>query len=436
MVKLSDLFQDYARNPVPSERQVNGWHIILIYVGVALTLPAYLTGGQIGLNLGLSAGILATVLAALVLAGVGAVTGYIGARTRLSTYMISRTAFGTSGAKLTNFILAVTLFGWFGVTAAFFAQATQILAADYLNVDWSVTTWILIGTVLMISTALFGFKGLDALSKVVTPLLFFLLMAAVVRSLGQTSFASTAAFENPDGFPIGAAVSMLVGAWMVGAVVLPDLTRYAITPRHGLVGGGASFIVGMVVVIIPCIILAIANREADIIRIIVSFGWTAWAMIIIFLSAWSSNDNNIYSASLSLASIFERVEKWKMTIAAGVAGGLLAAIGIMDQLVPFLMGLGILVPPVAGIFATDFFLRPEAYRGGEQALSPVFRWQAFAAWIAASGVAYATQPAEAGGLGLFSITMIPAVDALLISSLGYYSLCRLSRTARLEHEVG
>lgn len=431
----NELFQDYARRPVPEERQVKGWHIVVIYVGVALTLPAYLTGGQVGINVGLTGGIVATVIAALVLAGVGAVTGYVGARTRLSTYMISRSTFGRTGAKVTNFVIALSFFGWFGVTAAFFAEATNALAADFMGLEWGVATWIFIGTVLMISTALFGFKGLDALSKVVTPLLFILLMAAVVRSLGQMSFASAAAYENPEGFPVGAAVSMFIGAWMVGAVALPDLSRYAITPRHGLLGGGASFIVGMVVVIIPCVFLAIANGEPDIVRIVVSFGWAAWALLIVVLSAWSSNDNNIYSASLSLASLFERVEKWKITIAAGVAGGLLAAVGIMDQLVPFLLGLGILIPPVAGIFATDFFVRPKAYTSDGRDTAPAFRWQAFAAWIAASAVAYATQPAAVGGLGLFSITMVPAVDALLVSALGYYALYRLTATAEPEPEV-
>lgn len=432
----NELFQDYARKPVPSERQVKGWHIVAIYIGIAMTLPAYLTGGQIGLEVGLSGGILAAVLAALVLAGVGAVTGYIGAKTRLSTYMISRSAFGKTGAKVTNLILALTILGFFGVTAVFFAEATHTLAADLLGLDWGVTLWILIGTVLMISTALFGFRGLDTLSKVVVPLLFVLLMAAVVRSLTQTSFASAAAYENPAGFPVGAAVSMLIGAWMVGAVILPDLSRYAITPRQGLIGGGAALIFGTVVVIIPCIFLGIANLEADIVRIFVSFGWAAWALAVIVLSAWSSNDNNIYSASLSLASIFEHVAKWKITIFAGTAGGVLAAVGVMDQLVPFLMGLGILIPPVAGILVADFFLRPEAYRGDERAMTPAFRWQAFAAWLVASGVAYATQPAEAGGLGAFSITMIPALDALLLSSLGYYGLYRLTHTTDLARAVG
>lgn len=48
----NDLFQDDARKPVPSEWQVKGWHIVAIYIGIAMTLPAYLTGGQIGLGSG------------------------------------------------------------------------------------------------------------------------------------------------------------------------------------------------------------------------------------------------------------------------------------------------------------------------------------------------------------------------------------------------
>lgn len=426
MADLNQLFQDYAHDPVPADRRVRGWHIVVIYVGVALTLPAYLTGGEVGLNVGLIGGILAALVAGVVLAAVGVTTGYIGAKTRLSTYMISRHAFGRTGAKVTNFILVLTLFGFFGVTAAFFAQATDTLAADFFHLEWGVTTWVMVGTVLMISTALFGFRGLDALSKIVTPLLFALLVAAVIKSLDSTSVSAAVAYDNPQGFPVGAAVSMLVGGWMVGAVILPDLTRYALTPKHGMVGGSASFILGNLLVIVPCVFLGIANQEADIVRIVVSFGWAAWALIIVFLSAWSSNDNNIYSASLGLASIFERVRKWKITIAAGVAGGVLAAAGIIDQLVPFLMALGILVPPVAGIFAADFFLRRKVYMDGLREAMPAFRWHAFVVWIVASGTAYATQPAEAGGLGAFSLTMIPALDALLVSALGYAALHRVA----------
>jgi cytosine permease len=367
----------------------------------------------------------ATLVAAAILAAVGLATGYLGARTGLSTYMISRRAFGRTGARIPNGLLALTLFGWFGVTAAFFAQATHALALSYLGLDLGPAMWTIVGTVLMTSTALFGFKGLDKLSVVVTPLLVLLLGAAVAESLALASPGAVLAYEGSGAFPVGAAVSMLVGGWMVGAVVLPDLTRYAVSPRHGMAGGGLSFVVGLVVVIVPSMVVAIANGDQDLVAVVVSFGWAAAGLAVIVLSAWSSNDNNVYSAALGLASIFEGVAKWKITIAVGGAGGLLALVGIIDRLVPFLMGLGILIPPIAGVYVTDWLLNREAYHPDRGRPSPAFRWRAFVAWGLASGVAFATLPAEIGGLGWFSVTMIPALDALAISCLAYLALDRV-----------
>ncbi|HUG40171.1 MAG TPA: cytosine permease [Longimicrobiales bacterium] len=425
MSRVTEWFEDHARDPVPAGETVRGWHIVVIYVGVALTLPAFLTGGEIGLGVGLSSGVVATLVASAILAAVGLATGYLGARTRLSTYMISRHAFGRAGARIPNGLLALTLFGWFGVTAAFFAQATHALALSYLGLDLGPATWTIVGTVLMTSTALFGFKGLDKLSVVVTPLLVLLLGAAVVESLAISSPGNVLAYEGSGAFPVGAAVSMLVGGWMVGAVVLPDLTRYAVSPRHGMVGGGLSFVVGMVVVIVPSMIVAVANGNQDLVAVVVSFGWATAGLAVIVLSAWSSNDNNVYSAALGLASIVEGVAKWKITLAAGAAGGLLALIGIIDRLVPLLMGLGILIPPIAGVYVTDWLLHRESYDPDRGRPSPAFRWRAFVAWGLASGVAVATQPAEIGGLGWFSLTMIPALDALAVSCVAYLALDRV-----------
>ena len=340
--------------------------------------------------------------------------------------MIVQFAFGKHGAKATNVVLAITLLGWFGVTAAFFAEAADVLATSHFNLALGTVAWTAIGTVAMIATALFGFRGLDKLSLVVTPLLLVLLVAAAAKSAAVMPFDTVVAYENPKGFPVGAAVSMLVGAWMVGAVTLPDLTRYAITPKQGVIGGSVSFLVGMVMVIVPCAFVAIANAEADIIKVVVSLGWAAWALIIIFLSAWSSNDNNIYSASLSISSLLADVPKWRLTVAAGLLGGVLAALGIMEKLIPFLLMLGILVPPIAGVFAVDFFLNKDKYDLDTIDQLPGFRWQAFVVWLVASGIAFATVPAEIGGPGLFTITMIPAVDALLVSSAGYFVLSKVA----------
>ena len=44
-----------------------------------------------------------------------------------------------------------------------------------------------------------------------------------------------------------------------------------------------------------------------------------------------------------------------MTVAAGVAGTLVAIVGVTDVFIPFLLTLGIAIPPVAGIYLVDYF---------------------------------------------------------------------------------
>ena len=43
MTQFDNLVEDYARKPVPAEQTVSGLRIALIIVGVAITLPAFLT---------------------------------------------------------------------------------------------------------------------------------------------------------------------------------------------------------------------------------------------------------------------------------------------------------------------------------------------------------------------------------------------------------
>ncbi len=429
MNRFDELFKDYALEAVPADHAVPGWRISLIYIGVGLTLPAFLTAATLGLALGFVPAILCTLLSALILAGLAGVTGYIGGATRLSTYRISRIAFGRMGAKFANLVMAVTTFGWFGVTASFFAAAAQALAAEHFGLEIARPVWVVLGVVLMTATALFGFRGLDKLSLVAVPLLLALLTAAVCRSLSDMAAADIFAVSGTAQMSFGVTTSMMIGTWMVGVTLLPDLTRYARSAAQGAWGGVLSFVPGMPLVFIPAMIPALVTGEADLVKTLTAFGWTVWALMIVILASWSTNDNNLYAASLSLASVFEKFRKWKITLIAGGLGGLIAVFGTMDMFIPFLIGLGILIPPVAGIYSAAFAISFKSGRPFAED-STAFHWPAFAAWAAGSLTAYATQPADAAGLGLMSLSTVPALDAIIVAAITYALCVRL--TARRE----
>ena len=78
-----------------------------------------------------------------------------------------------------------------------------------------------------------------------------------------------------------------------------------------------------------------------------------------------------------------------------------------------------LIPPIAAIYVVDFlFVAGRRYDLKDLDTRPAFRWQAFAAWIAGSVVAFATAK------GLFTLTTISACDALLVAGGSFYLLER------------
>jgi cytosine permease len=98
--------------------------------------------------------------------------------------------------------------------------------------------------------------------------------------------------------------------------------------------------------------------------------------------------------------------------------------GIINSFIPFLVTLGLIIPPIAAIYVIDGFF---VFRGKAPAHSPAaFRWVAIAVWLGSLAI---TMPAMAMGL---TLTTVPALDATILAAGGYLILLRLvgrSKTA-------
>ena len=179
--------QDYDRSAVPDGKTVSGWRIALIKTGIVIALPAFFSGAEIGTALGLADSCLVIIAAAFLLALLAALTGTVGASSRLSTSMILQFSFGPVGAKIVNLVLALTLLGWFGVTTALFGHTLNDLAERALTIQTAPAVYMLLGGLLMIGTTVFGFKALQKLSDLVVPLLLvgLVLVAYIASQQGE-----------------------------------------------------------------------------------------------------------------------------------------------------------------------------------------------------------------------------------------------------------
>lgn len=413
LVAASPLEQ-YSNSPVPEDRTTTGWRVALIVASFFISLPGFLNCAQIGLALGFYAAVLAAFLAGLALCAGGCLTSIVSVHSRLTTYLLVQRSFGRAGAALVNLVIAAVHFGWFGVNVSFFGDAMVAAVDEIYGVEGDFNVFVIAGSVVMAASTVFGFRTLDRLALVAVPLLGAILIGVCVMAVGQHGFVVERAPDPPVEMSFGVALSALVGSNILVVAAMPDLSRYIRSTRQAVQGMTLSFPVAAPLFMIVVAISALAMGQTDIMQLIVGFGFGAPALAMLVLSIWTINAINLYSASLSLAATFPAVRSWLFTLIGGAVGGSLALAGIIDAFVPFLLLLGMIIPPIAAIYVIDGLL---VFRHADAAASirnlPAMRWHAVGVWVGSVGIALMAAN------GVFTLTTVPALDASLVAAGAY-----------------
>jgi cytosine permease len=405
-----------ARTPVADEESVSGFQVGIVIVGISITLPLLYSAGELVRGIGLSKAIIAAVTGALILSLMSVPAAIVGSRTRLSSYMIVEHTFGFAGAKFVNFWFGLFLLGWYAVTAELFGR-TLFLAAGELTAltmpEWSYTV---VSSAIVTVTTIYGFKAIDRLALFAVPFLLLALVAVVVMSLQQTAFSDLLLIEG-EGIDMSKAISAVVGAAIVGVVLMPDFTRYTRNTRDCVVasflGQGGGIIVAYVLGMIPVLVW----NELEPMNYMIVMGFGFIALLVLVFATWTTNVANLYGAGLAGRASVPAGDYRTVVIVGGIVGTIAALVGIADHLIDFLITLGLLVPPIAGVYLCDFFLLGRTdFSGSRLENRPAFRINAMIAGIGGGLVATWMYFSE------LSITSIGSLDSLLISVGAYLAL--------------
>ncbi|MEP1471914.1 MAG: cytosine permease [Halieaceae bacterium] len=414
---IAEHFDESARSTVSQSETVSGWSLGLVLVGICLTLPSLYTGANAAQHLGVIGTAKAVGLASGVLACMSIPAAIVGARTRLSSYMIIRFVFGLKGSNYVNALLAFTLLGWFAVTAGFFGQTLFIAVTEIFGSSPPVWLLTLLSSLLILITTLFGFKAMDKLATFAVPMLVIFLLYVSYLSL-QTVPAQELIMRpatNPDYFPT--AVATIIGSLIVGVVLMPDLSRYARSTRDcytaSIFGNGLGNSFSMLISVFPAMVTGLLDPMA----FMIAMGVLGSAFFILVFATWTTNAINLYSTSLATAVITPKTAEWKLMVACCAIGVGLAMAGIADYFITFLEWLGVIVPPIAGIYLTDYFiLKRKDFN--LQLLDKVenYATAAIIAWLTATAISVVAFMLH------FSVTGIESLDALLLT-IPLYLIC-------------
>ncbi|MDH4255898.1 MAG: cytosine permease, partial [Gammaproteobacteria bacterium] len=278
---MQESSQEFATEPVPEGHTVGWIRVALISAMVAFSLPTFVTGIEVSNAVDSRTALSAILCGNLLLSIIGAFCGAIGARTRLSSYMLTRVAFGTRGAALVNLAFAVSLLGWFGVNIDLFSGAVLRLLHDVLGID--APGWVVeLGAgLVMTMTTVYGFRAINTLSTILVPVLIAVTALLVVKALGVRPIGETLILASASELSFGHAMSSVVGGVIIGAIILPDITRFIREWRGGIYTAVLSYLVIGSVVQGAGGLAAIAFGNDDLLDVMILIGlsWAAFAIV-------------------------------------------------------------------------------------------------------------------------------------------------------------
>jgi cytosine permease len=380
---------EFSLSEVPIERRRGLLSITMVLLGFTFFTGTMFAGGKIGVAFGIVDLLWIAVLGNLLLAAYAAALALIASRSGLNTVLMGRFCFGEVGSKLSDALLGFAELGWY----AWGTATAALVLVKLLGWPASVTTplMVLFGIGFSI-TAVIGYRGMDALSRVSVPLMVGLLaisMAIATRDIGGWSALAKIAPSHPMGF--SAALTIVFGTFASGATQATNWTRLAPNGRTAVLASLIGFFFGNGLMIVAGAYCAIVYQQSDLIAVLLLQGLSSAAVVMLCLNLWTIQGPTIYNVSAAACHLLRTERRRTLTLVGAALGIALAILGMAEWLIPFLVLLGSIIPPVGGVILADYWYR---HRGCYPALAsarlPRFNAAGLGAYAIGATLAYAS----------------------------------------------
>lgn len=415
---------EFSAEEIPQHQLVAWPRVAAIAAMVSFSLPTFVTGLEVSHGMSAKDALLAIFWGALIITAIGSVMGAVGARSRLSSYLLVRIAFGDKGAGIVNIAFAISLLGWFGVNINLFTEALGKLAMATLGTSVSVFWLSVLASLCMTVTTIVGFRAINFLSTLLVPILAIVTFLFAKTALEQLSLTEILAIEKVATISIGEGISAIVGSIIIGAIILPDITRFIRRWQGGVYTAVLAYLVVMLVVMISASLAGSVSGEANVLDIMLELNLGLGAFAIVIAGSWVLNSLNLYSTVLSTKATFPKLHTMMLTVALGAVGVVAALMNILDSFITFLFYLSVIFIPVAGVIMSDYLLiRPGHYTVESLDNNRSLNVKGLVAW--ALGAVFAVLASESV---IPSPTTIAAIDAVVLSGIVYLALAWNERT--------
>lgn len=408
-----------------ADGQLVAWpRVAAVAAMVSFSLPTFVTGLEIAHGMSAKNALWAIFLGSLIITAIGSVMGAVGAKSRLSSYLLVRIAFGDKGAGIVNIAFAISLLGWFGVNINLFTEAVGKLSLATMGVSVS-TFWLsIIASCCMTVTTIVGFRAINFLSTLLVPILAIVTFLFAKTALEQMSFTDILAIEKVATISVGEGISAIVGAIIIGAIILPDITRFIRHWKGAIYTAVLAYMIVAVIVMVAASLAGSVSGEANVLDIMLELNLGLGAFAIVIAGSWVLNSLNLYSTVLSTKATFPNLPATPLTLGLGAVGVVAALMNILDSFITFLFYLSVIFVPVAGVIISDYLLiRPDRYKVESLDDNRGLNIKGFVAWSV--GAVFAVLASESV---IPPLSEIAAIDAIVLTGVVYLILAWNERT--------
>jgi purine-cytosine permease-like protein len=272
------------------------------------------------------------------------------------------------------------------------------------SLGWVLT--VLVVGALVTVVAILGFEKIARVSKVSSPWMLLVFVAAALAVLPRLGVTSPGDFWQAANEKIWRGVAqpgrvhftfwhVTFFAWfcnMAMHIGMADMTilRYARKWQYGLFSAFGMYLGHYMAWVASGILVALALQQGSEVAPgpIAYLGAGVAGLIAVVLASWTTANPTIYRAGLALQTVTPNWRRWKVTAVVGAVTTVVALFpALMMRLLDFVALYGLLLMPMGAVIFADFWLLPRL--GLQQDYAERRRlpwgWPAAAAWLVTLG---------------------------------------------------
>lgn len=351
---------------------LNFKNYLFLWFGAAVSIAEIMTGGLLA-PLGFQTGMVAIIIGHIVGTILLVLAGLIGTQERIPSLVSTRISFGTYGSYLFSILNVLQLVGWTAVMIIAAARSANEVTKVMWGMDHLQLWSLVIGALVLLWIALGREGGLKKLNMVAVFLLF-----GVTIVLSTVVFNDNSVFTTPPvgGLSFGEALELSVIMPLSWLPLIADYTRFAKDKKSGALGSGIGYFVGscwMYTIGLGAAILT-GDSEPSAMMLAANMGLSALGVVI--LSTVTTTFLDAYSAGVSFANIFPKLNEKLVALIMTVIGIVLALWVDIENYENFLIAIGSVFAPLFAILLTEYFILKNRQVQAEMLVN----WAALGVW--------------------------------------------------------